>query len=269
MERKEFKTKDGYKVLYESYESPVELVNLLDTRESNWYHDDDPDWQGCSRTEARDLLTYGIRNNVMLNKAKEELDKCTKLLVKNKKRKQNSVCGYRVNVPRYVQGNPNNMVRRVKRESKDKIIEVLIDTTYAAYVTPEQASSYFIKVVARINQLEMNGYRVKISICNTYTSDGKSEKSHVMKVLLKRENQPLNLRRMLFMVAHTGMFRCIGFEWYEKLPGADRLGGYGTALCYKSEERQKNTVAEISDANKSYYISYGKDLDKTFADIAL
>lgn len=142
------------------------------------------------------------------------------------------VQGYQVCVPRYLQGIPDNMVSSKRIVIKQKILNIVKDFGYSGITSAETIEKESIKVLKAINELELMGYRVNLSI--TFVSkclDG--HRSIVIKI--KNASQRMNVKQMAFPLVHPSMFRRILFGLIERLPETECFG-YGYGMCTEYNE---------------------------------
>ena len=140
----------------------------------------------------------------------------------------------------------------------------MIDSTFSASTGTEEVIDYYSKVFAYIVDLEKNGVRCRIETLISLSEEG-TKKCHVLKVLTKDESQPIDMKRSTFPIMHPAMLRVFGFDWYERLPGAQHIGGYGRAFHHWSDEKKvKEVLDAVAQIDNYYYIYYGSDYKKVF-----
>lgn len=147
----------------------------------------------------------------------------------------NDVVGFAPIVPLAIMGVPASMSNSYMKPIKAKVVDVYYDMTVAARIDKEDLQEAGIKLLSAILALEGEGYRFNLYAIQTY-SDGDSFDMICTKI--KNSNTPLDIRKISFPLTHPGYFRCIGFDWYSRMPEATYRGGYGCALSYNFDEKQ-------------------------------
>jgi hypothetical protein len=230
------------KVVNEHFKTLNELVTTMEKRGPNVAlhgrissQRDESDvkkpWAGTKTyNEAMELIQAGY---------KEPLEKMKKAILKignsdNYKRPKmkNDFVGFMPHVPHTIMGLPMTMLNKEKQVHKAKTIHLLYSTGASSLVKPENMITGGINFISLVNSLEKQGYRVKIDILNTFTTD---RTLATFTVNVKEYGQKLNLLKLTFPLVHPGMFRRIGFKWLETTPelkDTAMAGGYGTPLSY-------------------------------------
>lgn len=126
-----------------------------------------------------------------------------------------SVVGGQASVPRYLQGIPTNMIDRQRFPSKQKVIVINRDISYAAMVSTHKIEEEGIKALQLIQGLENKGFRVKL---NLYWMSKEGNECVAFKVTVKKPEERLSLIKVAFPIAHPSMLRRIGFRWIEVMP---------------------------------------------------
>jgi len=251
-----------HRTMIETFSSANELVSITKARKFNpnggfdsdtfsGQRDGDGSWQGCkTMKEAVGLLQNGWAENVEVLKNKMN---GTKQKVDGKRMTfKNDVVGYTPIVPLAIMGIPNSMLNSHQRPIKTKIIDLYYDTTVSCGNSPKQILNNGMKIVETVINLEQSGYRVRLSAMQSYSN---RETSDTLIVGVKSENQPLDIKRIMFPLMHPAMFRMIGFGWYERCPTATHRSGYGRALSYTFTEKQMQDFIEKAFGKTAIYIS--------------
>ena len=248
-----------------------ELLRVCNDREfnKNWYIDhcrtaDNASWAGASYETAVDLLTHGWKEKV--TEIKGKLDKSVKVESTKMVRTQKlGVTGYSPCVPNAIVGVPKAMFYSSKVAKKSKVIEILYDIGFSSSITVTDCINKGIELLSKIYSLEMNGFRVKLSVTCSYLNNGTPE-GYIMTVAIKNENQPLDLSRIAFPLAHPAMLRKISFDWYERLPNAKYISGHGVPLKSLDNQLKTEILNSLNGSNK-YYIDYYSDLDEVLKSV--
>lgn len=274
--QKDDERKQG-KIYYEQFNSYQEFLDKVEERDKNNSHGSHrlegnaeigEDWCGVHNyQEARNLLTKGW--DAKVEYFKSQFEKASKEVDEKKVVKQFSdVVGFIPIVPNVLIGVPNCMINRRVENKKSKVIKFLIDTDVSCGVNSDKIIKYYSKVLARIATLEKKGYRCRIEVFQSFTQEYNDRTNAMLSVLIKSENQPFDIKRMAFPLAHTAMFRVFGFGWENSLPidyDSYHFGGLGVPMYHWSKKGRDNILNPIKEGNeKMIYISYKMDLDEVF-----
>lgn len=261
---------DRQTYIIEEFNSYNELLNVNDSRECNFGHDraDRKHWTGATYQEAEEMLRYGWQDNEKLNVIMEKINKLQKMQDAQKISFKNDIVGYAPIVPLALKGVPQNMINTTRKPKKAKVINLIVDVTVSCNTSVEEILNWGAKVVSKIMNLEKQGFRVKVEVVTTFTENNWSSKVHAMKVLIKGENQPFDIKRIMFPIAHSAMLRVIGFDWYERCPEAQHFGGYGCSLIHHSSSHAEAVKKEIANLENSYYICNKENVDEILKGVA-
>lgn len=219
------------------FENIDEYVNHLENTDSLRYNsseDESYDFTGTkSLSEAYNLCKYGdeeLRKYIYKYTSElETIDTANKI----RRSTINDVVGFMPNVPNYIIGLPNNMIRDNRTILKSKIINIFINISAPWHVSKEDIQRNAAMFVSAINRLEEEGYR-----CNVYSgSIGEHSYKDIKNALIvkiKSDKEPLNLAKMAFPLAHPSMLRRLKFKWMEIIP-LDFGSGYGTTISNEKE----------------------------------
>lgn len=259
---------DRQNIDVEEFRDFNELLRVCDERTLNsWaeYEDTartarDDGWRGGSYDKARELLVYGWDEKMEAIKAKLETYK--KANTGSKAKTFSSRVGYAPNVPNAIKGLPNSMFNTRLEAKKTKVLDVAVDLGVAARIDSGDVIDRAVEVVAKLMSLEASGYRVKISFLKTF-NDSDNERSYCCKLVVKNEFQPLDIKRVAFPLGHPAMLRRIMFDWYERLPGAKRMSGYGTSMAFTTSNVRNALIKGLTN-EKQFVIHYNTNLDELF-----
>lgn len=264
--KREVKDVNGRHYIIETFNSSNEMIKVNNSRKQNFGEartSDCDSWRGASWNEAINMLQYGWDKPV--KQIKSNIKKLEKQGTMRKITFQNDVIGFAPNVPNAILGLPQSMINSHVSYKKAKVINVMIDPGASCGVSSDRIIEYGSKVIEKLYSLEKAGFRVRIEVLYSFNGKEWEPNTCAMKYLLKSENQPFDLKRMAFPMAHTAMFRRIAFDWYERLPEAKELDGYGTPLK-NNDDRDDIKQVLCSDKN-TYLILHGDDLDEMFKNI--
>ena len=251
------KTVSGKKINCEIFNSALEVAQVNEQRKiTNSSFEDmkykaHGSWYGVKNyKEAQELLRTGYQPVVKkLNKAFK-----TKAIGEAKRfRFENNVHGFAPVVPLALKGVPNSMLNMTMRPIKAKVVDIFYDMTVSCGISAEQQMEAGREVLSAIIDLEKQGYRFNIYGAITFTS---SRDADIICIKIKSAEQPLDIKRVSFPMAHTGFFRVIGFDWYSKVPNGKYRSGYGRGAYYSwGKEESKKVFEELTGRKNVIYFS--------------
>lgn len=248
--------------IIETFDSFGELLKVCDERKRNFgdaREEEDEGFTGVKNyAEARNLLEYGYDKNVEF--VKKQVCDLQKKASNKRAVFENDVVGFAPVVPNAILGLPHSMINQRTVAKKAKVVTVLFNAGNPWKRTVEEVIEYGAKFVNYVINLEKQGYRVKIDCALTVNS---GDKHYILRVPVKKENNFIDLKRICFPLTHPAMQRCIGFDWYERLPDAERIWGYGKELCTMDTDARKRILERFLKPNE-YFVCYGDDLDEVF-----
>lgn len=243
------------------------IQDFLRTQESREYTNnaqtrrryDDPSFTGVdSYDEALDLLVHGFSKPVKALNVKASDAGYTM-------RPSIIPCyaGGTVNIAKALTGNPLCFSRRKNVPHKTPIVKLLIDVGRPASVTAKDVEMFGQKLVGLIKGLEQSGRRVQIDIFATVASDfDRPFKGFTLNV--KKAEEVLDIKRIAFPLMHVAFQRVFKFDWYDRVPDAAFVSGYGHALYI--EQRRNPSVANkliktITEGGYTY-VNIESDIDE-------
>lgn len=167
--------------------------------------------------------------------------------------------GTGLDVARYLEGEPECWLRMEYRESEGpghKRVRVVLNGSVSAAVRAETIQGKGAAVVALVQLLEYAGHSVELIWVNAIVRDYKSDtidspahSSGVTVVKLKAAEQPVDVARVAFALAHPAMFRRLGFSVMEHWPYAlqVQLGG-SRGHCSEAPAEYRNDSVYIPAA---------------------
>lgn len=239
------------KVNVEIFDAPSDVVvenNRRSRTDSQFHdmphHDIHKSFHGVdSYAEAMELMEKGYQANV------EKLDNFDSDLRGIEKRITfaNDIVGYAPVVPLAIMGVPNCMMNSHQKPIKAKVLNVYYDMTASCGTSPEQLVKAGQKILSAVMQLEMQGYKFNLYTTQTYAD---TRGCDMIAVKVKGSNEPLNIKRMSFAIAHPAFFRVVGFDWYSKFPIGKYRDGYGKSPFYiHGEENCQKAFQNIFGEN--------------------
>lgn len=253
-------------IIIEQFNSFGELLRVTDSRTQNFgdvRKEMGGSWAKCkSYEEARNFLEKGWNEKIDLMKQSiKKLHTGTSEKISFK----NDIVGYAPIVPNAIIGLPHSMINNVRKPKRSKVINVQALMEFNANVDQEALIKWGAKLVNKIVNLENNGFRVKLEYITVFSSRSESG-IYICRVPLKNENQPIDLKRLMFPLCHVAMLRIIMFDWYNRLPKAKKLTAYGSALYSQDDVRRDFIINQIHDKD-TYFIKYTDDIEETFKEV--
>jgi hypothetical protein len=269
MQRKQIES-SGFKILYEKFDNTHELVKVLSEREPNADYKRQGEltkdrlresWHGVNKMEkAHELLYYGWNKEIEAFKKQIKVNS-SNLNYKKKARIFADYVGSAPIVANAIMGIPTAMVGTNYKPKRNKVLNMLVDCGVSAHVETRQILEWGAKVVAIINRLEREGYRCRVEVMYNFGNSGGSTQQ-ILRFKVKEESEPIDLQRFTFPMAHPAMFRAIGFQWEETLPGGRALSGKGSPLYTYSHSDRDKILEMINDSSsKLIYTNYRTDLE--------
>lgn len=255
---------DGFRFNIEEYDSAMEVVEKCKsrTRTSSSFHDMnnhkiDRVWHGVESYEtALELMRTGYQPTV------EKLRSALKVSKNGERTRfsfRNEIQGFAPVVPLTLKGVPNCMINMSMKPIKAKVINVYYDVAVSCGYSSNEIIKAGQKFLASVVELERQGYRFNLYAVQTYSD---SNSTDMLVVRVKRDSQPLDLKRVSFPLTHTGFFRVIGFDWYSKVPGGKYRDAYGSALADTLSKSKRGEAAKKLFGNNAIYISAAEIIDK-------
>lgn len=168
------------------------------------------------------------------------------------------VCGSVVDMGRYVDGEPENMLdyRLEEIEGTGNIITILAGGCVAGRTSTDSMVRYGVALACTVDLLESNGYRVELLVSySSYhnTFEGATGKTYLNSVVpIKRANEPLDVERFIKTLVCPSWFRRGMFRVDEAM--VHELSGGKTTIekltpSYGNVNRDLDEVANLLDAN--------------------
>ena len=163
---------------------------------------------------ARDGWEEGIRNLHALSALVPNATRTTR---------EYSVAGDFPDVPRYLAGDPYNMVKRGKQRVPKPAMTIAVSICASANVDARAFANYGAAMVALIDRLESRNVRVELLAMFATNIRGKVSMSWTV----KRAQDPTDLSALAFSLGHPAMLRRLGFAVIERSPRAWECSDYG------------------------------------------
>lgn len=164
-----------------------------------------------------------------------------------------SVVGSHVSVPRYLNGHPQNMIRKVPVSRVDKVINLVRFSSVTGGTTSHSMIEGGIKFVQLVQKLESQGYRCNVDV--VFASRYSPEIDHFVRVRIKNSNERLNIAKMSFAMCHPSMFRRFIFKLrYMEYKTCERFKSWNTDGRDINELRNCEMKAAPYLNNNDYFI---------------
>lgn len=255
------------KVNIEIFGSADELVKTCETRtntDGRFYDmrskaDSESKWHGATYEETMNLLRHGYQPTVESLRGVFN----AKVTGEGKRFKfQNSPVGFAPVVPLALMGVPNSMLDMRMKPIKAKVVDVYFDMTCSCGTKSDQIMKASRKILSAVIELERQGYRFNLYSCTGYFD---SSSGDVVVVRVKSAEQPLDLKRVSFSMAHTAFFRVLGFDWYGKFPIGKYRGGYGHAAHFEFGSDTQEAYKQIFKKDSIVFFSAQKMIDSDYS----
>jgi len=199
----------------------------------------DPEWLGFK--DIDEMIEISMNGSKDMSILKEVVKYSAKAQVQDKDKlvkKFMDVAGGAVDVPTYLSGSPECMVGLKRAKIKSKVVKIAINCDVLCDISVSQYIAAGELIAKTVASLEKAGYRVRL-LANIGNYNGGSDMA-LLSVVIKRENEMCNFRRMLMPLLSTAFFRGIGFNWISTLKGYEAGWGLGQRMDmgFQYDERQ-------------------------------
>lgn len=256
--------------IYEIFDTFSDFLETCDSRKykggrfsesARTRYSEDDDWAGTTYDKARDMLLHGYDKSV--NTVVSKVNQLQKRTFIDKPQRVRDYVGFSPIVPNVILGYPKTMWNNHIETKPNRVITLLYDVGVSCGVSKKELEEHGARVVSYVMNLERLGYRIRIDAMDGFTGDH----TYCVRIAVKHENQPINLKRVAFPMTHVGFTRTLGFDWYERCPDAEYMGGYGAPMYNLDDELRKKKLAPILGENE-FYINYRLDPEEVFAEFA-
>jgi len=189
----------------------------------------DPKWTGSDSFEhALEILENGFPEGV--KKMKKELDNIEQAqapLINQ----VFDVSGDEPSIDRFLSNDPENMISYdyIKQDGQ-KFVKVFYSYSYSYKKKPTQIIKRGARILSNIDNLENNGYRVKlVAYSSSNKKAGKKLNKEYFEVTIKDYQDHIELDRLAFIMAHPSMLRRFGFRLTEMFNPCMTKHAYGNA----------------------------------------
>lgn len=249
-------------IIYEAFRSPLALAETVKSRQNNEMlgHSSDKNWgfSGVANYKAaEDLLHNGAANIVAkINKNMEKIKVCVEM---QKSIQSPYFYGSRPSVARAIIGHPKSMIRRETVQQKTNAIHILYDISDNCKVTSEELLQAGVVVLELVYRLEAARIRINLDIIG-YAAQIIGGQYLISSINLKAGQEPLDVLRIAYPLAHPAFFRRHNFRWAETVNGIKyHDSGYGKHI--KKPELEpllkslhiEGRLIQFTDVKKSGY----------------
>lgn len=149
--------------------------------------------------------------------------------------KSYDVAGAVPDVPRFLGGDPRNMINRGKEQKPKPTMSIAFNMSARADVSAQAIWNFGAGLVAIIDRLESRKVRCEVSAIWRTENLGRAGAVASICTTLKRPEEALDLHQMAFGVAHPAMLRRINFAAIERSRADIECPGYGMPNSRLSE----------------------------------
>lgn len=221
----------GIRVIAENYNSAAELVSYCKGRPCTNYERHDyfnrnitgGSWDDFENSaDLINLVENGVDNPELLvgvgKYARTAMVKDEEKLTQ----KCMDVVGGGVDVPAYLTGIPTCMHSLKRKKVKSKIIKLGIYCHVMCNISAEQYAKAGELVTKTVARLEKAGYRIRMRAIDVYNDTewrsrgdkyGGRQTFWMVTHMVKKENEPMNYRRIMFPITRVAYERGLGFGW--------------------------------------------------------
>lgn len=244
--------------IFKSYESVKQLATeLRDAKQCKVWEEDSlfergedfqRSWCGETLRDAFSLLDTGDAKRAAKIKAQGEI------LAENTTGKMpqivTSVQGCIPNVPNYLRGVPNNMMRVIKEPRLKPIIDLYVDSTIYDGISVDEVARKAAIIANVITATELEGVRVNLYATCGVQDTYRDNKCYGICVKIKDADSPLNLLNVAFSICNRAFCRAIFCRWMECNISSHRMEGYGRPMkgeAVKNEFKLDGLLLSIRD----------------------
>lgn len=146
-----------------------------------------------------------------------------------RRRQVSSVAGNRVNVAKYLAGNPVCMTRTIRTKVPAPVVTIVYNSGATSGYTADEIFDAAVKVLLAAIKIEKQGIRVNLYAATISESSGQYG-GIILRV--KSADQPLNVLKTAYPLCHPSMLRRHKFRYIETHPDTPRhwRNGYGRSV---------------------------------------
>lgn len=175
------------------------------------------------------------------------------------------VAGDELDVSRFLADEPEPFLCRAPREGEGKIIKIECSIFFTYYIPAAQIIRRGALICVVCHALEIAGYNVEISISATMqTKDGNQAN---LQAIIKTSDQPLELDRAAFFLAHPTASRFFIFSLFEEHPRCTTNFALSSRDILKKYHRAGETEIFLEAGNN--YFHDDEDVLRPFVEAGL
>lgn len=247
------------KLIYEHFKNLDSLVSAIQERPLNRVYmtrsELASDFTGVSAQRDTKTLNFDNSIDVMQKGYSEPLKDIKAGIAKfdrnsngQKKRIKADIVGFVPIVPRAILGRPDSMLNIKNQPQKQRMINLVYGFSALGNVSGDDLLKGGILFLSLVNQLEKEGFRIKIDLLRCTTASTKDAIAYT--VTVKEYSQPLNLLKLCYPLVHPSMLRRTSFRWCETLPDlttSEYAHGYGQSLYARMGMDAKKELKFLTD----------------------
>lgn len=296
---KKIKTSDMY---YERWNSMIEFVNTVRHRDLS------PNWigkncgvvmDGAHRSCHGDLLTgtddivrpmkFYARPDGCKYSYEETIDYCINgtdmfndmighnkykipfsMAVAPRKQKNNNIAGQQVNVPRYLNNTPANMLMSREQDKPKQAINIVFDTD-CNWTTPViNRVQCGVNILKAVQALTIAGYDVQLDVMPFCSYSKTTSKLYMTTIRLKDYGENVNMNRLAYPIAAVASQFHLGVDWMQRIPDSPYMLAAGWPV-YPNEKRYDEIKDYFKNKHDAFFIGLhemnlleaDKDTDKS------
>ena len=180
----------------------------------------DDSFYGPPFDKARLLARYGWPEGAgKMRELSVHIQECigSRILVEEMR---HDVCGEFADVQEYILGRPESMVRiePAVEAGKGRIVNVVFNGGISSGISKETCFARGAVAVAVVDAICRSGLLAELTYLKLDSDNGSSDHGIGLVVPIKRADEPLNLDRLAFCMAHVSMQRRMVFSVLELMP---------------------------------------------------
>lgn len=296
---KKIKTSGMY---YERWNSMIEFVNIVRHRDLS------PNWigkncgvvmDGAHRSCHGDLLTgtddivrpmkFYARPDGCKYSYEETIDYCINgtdmfndmigrnkykipfsMAVAPRKQKNNNIAGQQVNVPRYLNNTPANMLMSCEQDKPKQAINIVFDTD-CNWTTPViNRVQCGVNILKAVQALTIAGYDVQLDVMPFCSFSKTTRKLYMTTIRLKDYGENVNMNRLAYPIAAVASQFHLGVDWIQRIPDSPYMLAAGWPV-YPNEKRYDEIKDYFKNKHDAFFIGLhemnlleaDKDTDKS------
>lgn len=235
---------------WSSPESFAKYIKSLDQNKA-WHNSGwekgDKQWKGSDNMEETlDLVEEGWQEGAeQVEKLRERIEAAHPIALRMRK---HGIAGAYPNVPRAIAGNIQHMkIPDMTRSRKKPVITLVSNMASNWTVGAHQISNRAAAVAALVDKIESSGYSVEVISTATTKGgswDGETGYTACTSIVVKRSDQPVDIKRLAFGLGHVSLFRRMVFADWGVEPSAN--SGLGRGLgCHESMHVPKDDEFDV------------------------